>query len=145
MAAGACAREAKGAASRSHAVVRCVGYREWYIVVRVIVACGVVGVCVCRKQEQVRLTRMDMRTRVQAWAVAFVSLLWSPSVVVMISRCPAARSNATRPATPGMIIDDDDDDLFGLLATAILRVLPSSSLSLHSGLFIMSSIDHVPS
>ena len=58
-----------------------------------------------------------MRTRVQAWAVAFVSLLWSPSVVVMISRCPAARSNATRPATPGIIIIiiDYDDDLLNLL------------------------------
>lgn len=33
--------------SRSHAVVRCVGYRVWYGVVCVIVACGVVGVCVC--------------------------------------------------------------------------------------------------
>jgi hypothetical protein len=35
----------------------------------------------------------------------------------MISRCPAARSNATRPATPGiiMIIIDYDDDLFDLL------------------------------
>ena len=98
-------------------MVRCVGYREWYIVVGVIVACGVavVVVVVCRKQEQIRLTRMVMRTRVQAWAVAFVSLLWSPSVVVMISRCPAARSNATRPATPGLIIDADDDMMVCLI------------------------------
>jgi hypothetical protein len=77
-----------------------------------------------------------MRTRVQAWAVAFVSL-WSPSVVVMISRCPAARSNAIRPATPGIILGDDD-----LLVTAISS-LSSSSSTLQFGLLTMSNIDFV--
>lgn len=78
-----------------------------------------------------------MRTRVQAWAVAFVSLVWSPSVVVMISRCPAARSNAIRPATPGIILGDDGD----LLATAISSSLSSSSFAtLQFGLLTMSDI-----
>ena len=116
-------------------------YRVWYGVVSVIVAYGVV-VVVCRKQEQVRLTRMgkvcDMRTRVQAWAVAFVSLVWSPSVVVMISRCcPAARSNATRPATPGMIIPGDVDLL--IITTGMSSL--SSSTTLHFVPLIVSSID----
>jgi hypothetical protein len=77
-----------------------------------------------------------MRTRVQAWAVAFVSLVWSPSVVVMISRCPAARSNAIRPATLGIILGDGD-----LLVTAISSSLSSSSsATLQFGLLTMSNI-----
>jgi len=58
MAAGACAREAKGA-SRSHAVVRCAGYREWYSVVGVIVAYVAWMVCVCVCVSQARTGQTD--------------------------------------------------------------------------------------
>ena len=66
-----------------------------------------------------------------------------PDVVVMISCGPAARSNATRPATPGMIIDDNDDDLFDLSATPIHVSSSCSPLSLLPSLFALSDIDHV--